>query len=146
MLAKCHLPLKKGTTLPRLKLLGTLIGVCCHNFLQRELRLPIKEPFLWTDSQSVLLWLASKNLLSIFVENHLKEIRAQSDLHYRYIASIGNPEDISTRNKTVEKLENSSLWWRGPTWLTLPEQSWPTWDIPEITEETLRKLDAESKA
>ena len=49
------------------------------------------------------------------------------------------------RSKTVEELENSSLWWRGPTWLTLPEQSWPNWDIPEITKETLQELDAESK-
>ena len=45
----------------------------------------------------------------------------------------------------VEELEISSLWWRGPTWLTLLEQSWPTWDIPKITEETLQELDAESK-
>ena len=27
----------------------------------------------------------------------------------------------------------------------LPEQSWPTWDIPKITEETLQKLNTESK-
>ena len=49
------------------------------------------------------------------------------------------------RSKTAEELENLSLWWRGPTWLTLPEQSWPTWDIPEITEETLPEPDAQSK-
>ena len=89
--------------------------------------------------------LTSKKLLSVFAENRLKEMRAQSDVHYRYIASSENPADISARSKTVEELENSSLWWRVPTWFTLPEQSWPTWDIPEITEETLRELDAASK-
>ena len=89
--------------------------------------------------------LTSKKLLSVFAENRLKEMRAQSDVHYRYIASSENPADISARSKTVEELENSSLWWRVPTWFTLPEQSWPTWDIPEITEETLRELDATSK-
>ena len=86
-----------------------------------------------------------KEAFKHFVENRLKEIRAQSDLHYRYIACSKNPADIFMRSKTVEELENSSLWWTGPTWLTLPKQSWPTWDIPEITEETLRELDAESK-
>ena len=125
--------------------LGTLIRVCCLNFVQRELRLPIQKRFLWTDSQCVLLWLTSKKLSNIFVGNRLKEIRVQSDLHYRYIVSRENPKDISTRSKTVKELENSSLWWRGPTWLTLPEQSWSTWDIPEITEETLQELDPESK-
>ena len=90
----------------------------------------------------MLLWLTLKKLSRIFVENRLKEIRAQSDLHYRYNASSENPAAISTRSKTVEELENS---WRVPTWLTLPEQSWATWNIPEITVETLREVDAESK-
>ena len=34
LLAKCCSPPKKRTTLPRLELLGTLIGVRCLNFLQ----------------------------------------------------------------------------------------------------------------
>ena len=117
LLAKCHLPSKKGTALPCLELLGTLIGVCCLTFVQRELRLPIQKRSLWTNSQCVLLWLTSKKLLSIFVENRLKKVRAQLDRHYQYIASSKNPTE--TRSKTVEELENSSLWWKGPTWLTL---------------------------
>ena len=63
LLAKSCLPPKKGTTLPRLELLETLIGVRCLNFVQRKLRLPIQKRFLWTDSQCVLLWLTSKKLL-----------------------------------------------------------------------------------
>ena len=118
------------------------------NFMQREFRLPIEKRLLWTDLHFVLLWLTSKKLLSIFVENRLKEIRALSDpidLHYQYIASSENPADISMRSKTVEELENSSLWWRGPTWLTLPEQSWSTWDIHKLSEETFGELYAERK-
>ena len=145
LFAKCRLPPKKGTTLPRLELLGTLIGVQCLNFVQKELRLPIHKRILWTDSQCVLHWLVLKKLLNAFVENRLKEIRAQSNLNYRYIASSNNPADISTSSKTIEELENSSLWWKGPNWLTLPEHSWPTWDTPEITGETLRELKAETK-
>ena len=41
LFAKCRLPPKKGTTLPCLEFLGTLTGVRCLNFVQRELRLPI---------------------------------------------------------------------------------------------------------
>ena len=113
--------------------------------MQKELRLPIHKRILWADSQCVLHWLVSKKLLNAFVENRLKEIRAQSNLNYRYIASSDNPADISTRSKTIEELENSSLWKKGPNWLTLPEHASPTWDMPEITEETLRELEAESK-
>ena len=120
LFAKCRLPHKQGTTLPRKRI-------------------------LWTDSQCVLHWLVSKKLLNAFVENRLKNIRAQSNLNYRYIASSDNPADISTRIKTIEELENSSLWKKGPNWLTLPEHAWPTWDLPEITEETLRELEAETK-
>ena len=139
------MPPKKRTTLLRLELRGTLIGVRCLNFVQKELRLPIHKRILWTDSQCVLHWLVSKKLLDTFVENRLKEIQAQSNLNYRYIASSNNPADTSTRSKTIEELENSSLWWKGPTWLTLPEHTWPTWNMPEITEETLRELEAETK-
>ena len=145
LFAKRPLPPKKGTTLPRLELLGTLIGVRCLNFVQKELRLPIHKRILWTDSQCVLHWLVSKKLLNAFVENRLKEIRAQSNLNYPHIASTDNPADISTRSKTIEELENSSLWRKGPNWLTLPEHAWPTWDMPEITRETLRELEAETK-
>ena len=59
LLAKCRLPPQKGTTLLHSELLGTLIGVLCLNFVQRELRLPIQKRLLWTDSQCVLLWLTS---------------------------------------------------------------------------------------
>ena len=83
LFAKCCLPPKKETTLPRLELLGTLIGVQCLNFMQKELRLPIHKRILWTNSQCVLHWLVSKKLLNAFVENRLKEIRAQSNLNYR---------------------------------------------------------------
>ena len=130
LFAKCRLPPKKGTTLPRLELLGTLVGVQCLNFVEKELRLPIHKRILWTDSQCVLHWLVTKKLLNAFVENRLKEIRAQSNLNYRYLASSDNPADISMRSKTIEELENSSLWWKGPNWLTLPEHAWPTWDMP----------------
>ena len=105
LFAKCRLPPKKGTTLPRLERLGTLIGVRCLNFVQKELRLPIHTRILWTDSQCVLHWLVSKKLSNAFVENHLKEIRAQSNLNYRYIASSDNPTDQNAKQSKTDSME-----------------------------------------
>jgi len=41
-------------TLPRLELLGVLIGVRAANFITKELKLPISRRYLWTDSECVL--------------------------------------------------------------------------------------------
>jgi len=65
----------QGVTIPRLELLGVLIGTRAMRFVEKELHLPISSKILWTDSQCVLQWLNSKKPLSTFVTNGLKEIK-----------------------------------------------------------------------
>ena len=37
------------------------------------------------------------------------------------------------------------MWWEGPEWITSDADNWPTWNIPEVTKETLEKIQSEEK-
>ena len=51
---------------------------------------------------------------------------------WRYINTIQNPADLATRNRSPKKVFKDSLWISGPKFLSLPEDSWPIWKIPQV--------------
>ena len=137
-------PIKKLGT-PRLELLAVLIGVRMLNLVQEQLQLPMEKKFLWTDNQCVLHWIMSKKPLTTFVQNRVKEITETKDISFRYVETSQNPADLATRGVSAQDLDNCELWWHGSKWLQDSEKTWPTWDIPMITKETLEKIENEKK-
>lgn len=129
--SKSRLAPTKEVTIPRLELLGVLIGIRCLKFVEAELKLCIDERILWTDSQCVLKWLNSKTQLSVFIENRLKEIKT-IDVTFKYVNTTDNPADLPTRGVNVEELKKNKLWWYGPKWLRIPKTDWPNWKIDDI--------------
>ena len=120
----------EGITIPRLELLGILIGVRGLKFVERELGFPVTSKVLWTDSQCALQWLQSTKPLPVFVANRLKEIQSLHGVEFKYVPSEDNPADIATRGKTPLEL-SYSIWWNGPQWLQQPRDKWPKWELPE---------------
>ena len=120
----------QNTTIPRLELLGVLIGVRALKFVMNELHVQVAHTFVFTDSLCVLYWLSTKKPLSLFVTNRLKEITALEGIHFRHIPSEENPADLATRGKAPVEL--SSMWWKGPNWLSKCEQHWPTEKTPAM--------------
>jgi hypothetical protein len=57
ILAKSRLAPMKSITIPRLGLMGVLIGVRCIKFVQAQIRLAFKRKYVFTDSQCVLKWM-----------------------------------------------------------------------------------------
>ena len=110
--------------------------------MKKHLDLPTPKTILWTDSQCILHWLKTKKLLSVFVENRLKEIR-NGNITLRFVISEDNPADLATRGISAQELSESQLWWHGPRWLRDSETSWPTWNIPEINPDTIRDVESE---
>ncbi|XP_070550260.1 uncharacterized protein [Ptychodera flava] len=127
---------QKRLTVPKSELLAVLIGVRSLNFVQKELKLPLSNRMLWSDSQCVLKWIRSKRQQEVFVENRLKEIRAEKDIQFRYISTSENPADVATRGTSVQELQKMSSWWHGPEWLVTSKQSWPTWNFEVELHET----------
>ena len=63
-------------TIPRLYLLGILIGVRALKIVEKEVCVTVTSKVLWTDSQCALQWLQSTKPLPVFVTNRLKEIKS----------------------------------------------------------------------
>ena len=142
--SKSRLAPTKPLTIPRLELLGVLIGVRCLKFVETQLKLNIAPKILWTDSQCVLHWLNSNKPLSVFVEKRLKEIKSH-DITFKYITTEENPADLPTRGTTAAELENCLLWWKGPQWLTNTQCTWPIWSIDEVTSDVLNSESKKNK-
>ena len=122
--SKSRLAPVKSMTIPRLELMGVLIGVRCLNFVKSQLPFSVTTAITLTDSQCVLNWLNSEKDHPTFVKNRISEIRGYEDVIFRYVRSKENPGDIASRGVSLKKLEDNRLWWFGPEWLTKPEQDW----------------------
>ena len=122
------------TTIPRLELLGVLIGVRAVKFVRKELHQNV-PCHVFTDSVCVLYWLKTPKPLSVFVANRVKEIRTLEAVTFCHVTSEDNPADMASRGKSPEEL--SSSWWNGPHWLTRPIREWPRSNM--INDETSRK-------
>ncbi len=139
-------PVNKPLTMPRLELLGVLIGTRLMSFVERELQIPIQQKTLWTDSKCVLDWLrvAETSNRSVFVENRLREIRSHlGTTLFKYIQTKENPADLATRGISVMELKDKKEWWQGPEWLCKPQKEWPEWHISDVTEVKEQREQAE---
>ena len=130
-------------TIPRLELLGAVIGARLASFLRQELNLTLSSTTVWTDARCVLHWLVSSRDLSTFVANRIASLRALPDITYRYVPSAANPADLATRPQTAAQLADSTLWWSGPSWLTEDVSKWPASSHPTITPQDLALAEAE---
>ena len=62
-----------------------LIGVRAIKFVTKELKL---RRILWPDSQCMLHWLKTKKPLSVFIENHIEEIKSEKDVIFAMLLQI----------------------------------------------------------
>ena len=120
-------------TIPRLELLGVLIGVRALKFVEKELHLPVNSKVLWTDSQCVLHWKQTAKPLPVFIANRIKASQGTCSEH--------NPADIATRGQSPSEL-STSIWYKGPQWLQQDKKHWPEWGMPE-THLSLREFNTE---
>uniref|UniRef100_A0A1I8AFR5 Integrase catalytic domain-containing protein n=1 Tax=Steinernema glaseri TaxID=37863 RepID=A0A1I8AFR5_9BILA len=140
--AKSRVGPNPPVTIPRMELIAMVIGVKTTQFLQRELGLPIEAVVLWSDSTATLGWVKSGNDQEVFVQNRVKKIRTL-DCEFRHVPTADNPADIGSRGLPAKELAQSSLWWKGPTWLEQDRERWPsticfsTGDIEQRSEETI---------
>ena len=125
--SKCRLAPPNGETIPRLELLGALLGARLLNSLRKEYKdfLKIDAEFLWTDSSVVLAWInQGPRVGGVFVANRVEEITAVGGV-WSWVPTDENPADLPTRGTTVSQLSVRRIWWNGPYWLSAPEAEWP---------------------
>ncbi|XP_075227514.1 uncharacterized protein LOC142327976 [Lycorma delicatula] len=122
-------PLKQ-MTLPRLELCACLLLSRLLNQVTLALNERINEIHLYSDSMIALHWIHGQSTnWKVFVANRVSEIQQLTfNVKWHHIESPSNPADILSRGCLPEKLINFILWWHGPSWLWLLQDSfcWPT--------------------
>ncbi|XP_026686425.1 uncharacterized protein LOC103518980 isoform X2 [Diaphorina citri] len=73
----------------------------------------------WTDSQIVLAWISKLPCKwKTFVANRVAAIQeVLSPDRWKYVKSEENPADLASRGCSSVELNNTNLWWNGPSYL-----------------------------
>ncbi|KAK6191252.1 hypothetical protein SNE40_002987 [Patella caerulea] len=135
----------KMKTIPRMELTAAMISVRMHHMILKELDMSVDDACFWTDSMSVLRYLANeKTRFHTFVANRLTVIHEGTELQqWRYVETNQNPADDASRGLLVGNELRSRRWLAGPDFLWKEESSWPQIkideDLPEDDPEIKKK-------
>ncbi|XP_055642575.1 uncharacterized protein LOC129779234 isoform X1 [Toxorhynchites rutilus septentrionalis] len=66
-----------------------------------------------------------------FVSNRIAEVQRLTEGHpWNHVPGLDNPADIISRGISSSDLFRTTLWWKGPPWLTSEADEWPSMSIP----------------
>ncbi|XP_071795617.1 uncharacterized protein [Asterias amurensis] len=117
-------PLKKVTT-PRMELTAASLSVKFIALITSAMELHFNV-FYWTDSTSVLRYIANKTTrFHTFVANRITTIHSRIE-QWRHVPTLKNPADIASRG--ISPKVDPTLWFHGPAFLWEPESKWPKTD------------------
>lgn len=130
LVARAKVAPVKGLTVPKMELTAMLLSARLINHIMIAFKgeIIVNSTHVWSDSKVALNWLHSSKVLPVYVRNRVDQVRSLiPGAIYHYISTVDNPSDLVTRGITASQLKGSTLWWRGPTWLT-HDGVWPIWE------------------
>ena len=115
-------------TVPRLELCGALLLARLISKLRSLSAFQGCNIHCWTDATIVLDWLNEQSShWKTFVANRVAEIHSLlPDIMWRHVPGSDNPADLASRGVKPADIGTSNIWWRGPPWLALDSEDWPT--------------------
>lgn len=127
----------KVLTIPRLELLGVLMGVKLSDYIKQASEFNNIRTYFWTDSTIVLHWIKKDpSKMSTFVATRITQILELSTVHqWSHIRSQHNPADVLSRGMATIQLQDNDLWWHGPNWLCSERSLWPSQPSAELSTE-----------
>ena len=122
VMSKSRVTPKRPMTIPRLELAAALTAVKSSEFWRMELCIPELREYFWTDSKAVLGYIRNESKrFHVFVANRVQQIRQSTSVEqWKHVSSVENPADLASRGCSADILANSSLWWRGPAFMSSP--------------------------
>lgn len=123
IMSKSRVAPLKELTLPRLELMGCVIGTRVANYLVSVFNLNVEKLHFWADSSIALHWIKGNSKdWKPFVSNRVQEIQSNSNpKSWNFCKGKENPADLLTRGVHLKSLPKNSSWWHGPGWLSDPE-------------------------
>ena len=120
-------------TVPRLELMGAIVGLRLTQSVSRVLELPVKAALLFSDSTDVLWWIRGRGRdFRPFVANRIGEIQISTEpVQWQHVSTDKNPADLCSRGTSPAELAKSELWWNGPEWLMKEKSEWPKMELAE---------------
>jgi hypothetical protein len=114
-------------TVPKLELQGAIVALRLVKFIQSSLRITINQVFYWSDSKTVLQWIASKTCrFQTFVANRVSEILEHSrPIEWRHVPGVENPADECSRGLFPAEIMENDRWLTGPAFLKQEDVDWP---------------------
>ena len=93
---------KKSKSIPQLELQAALIASLLKQKIIKELKIPIKETFMWTDSKIALHYLQNKDsYFGIYVSHRVNKISENTKLsEWNYVSSQSNIAGKTSRYQT----------------------------------------------
>jgi len=100
------------------------------------LNIRINESSLWTDFSILLTWIQGPpNKWKTFVGHIVALIQEETaSVSWRHVPSQSNPADLISRGIEQTNLSTSTIWSKGPQWVSQKPSSWPTTEINTPTD------------
>ena len=110
-------------TIPKLELQAALLAAHLCQKILGALTFGVPQSFMWTDSSTVLQWLASADKQPVFVANRVAEILETTTIdQWFHVPTANNPADAETRGLAAAYLP-SCCRVKGPNFLKTSD--WP---------------------
>ncbi|XP_072037120.1 uncharacterized protein [Amphiura filiformis] len=131
VMSKSRVAPTKQVSIPRLELTAATVAVRMSNMILREIEMPIDNIYFWTDSTTVLSYIANERTrYHTFVANRVGEIRENTKVsQWYYVPTKVNPADICSRGQSVKKFVDNTNWISGLEFLKDSETEWPVRDV-----------------
>jgi hypothetical protein len=117
----------KAMTIPRMELAAATQAVKLSRLVDEQLDFPIEKIHFWTDSTTVLRYIANtKTRFQTFVANRLVIISAHTTFdQWHYLNTKKYPADCaSTGVSVIGEFIDHQLWFHGPEIFWKPESTW----------------------
>ena len=123
VVGKARVAPMKPITIPKLELQAALLAAHLRQKILGALTFDVPQSFMWTDSSTVLQWLASADKQPVFVANRVAEILETTTIdQWFHVPTANNPANAGTRGLAAADLP-SCCWVKGPNFLRTSD--WP---------------------
>ena len=127
--------------------MGAVLGLRLALSIAKVLKIDQSLLTFWSESMNVLWWIQRPSRsFRPFIANRIGEIHdSSSPIQWHHVSTHQNLANLPTRGMSVTELKGSETWWKGPKFLSMPEDTWPKTEIdvtPEATLEVRKKARA----